>query len=89
MDSKNWHGKGNLVKIVDDFGVERVGLILSHRYGYEEWGGGGRFSVCKVMSEGRMEHWKVGGFSNWSYRRNPGVTRRWFQNPWPTVISFG
>lgn len=79
--------KGELVKIVDNMGVERDGLIVSLKYGYERWGGGTRFSVCQVLTEGRMETWKIGGTTGWSYRKNPPQPRRWCPNPMPKIIS--
>lgn len=79
--------KGELVKIVDNMGVERDGLIVSLKLGYERWGGGTRFSVCQVLTEGRMETWKIGGTTGWSYRKNPPQPRRWCPNPMPTIIS--
>jgi len=72
--------KGDLITIID-WPTNNVltGLVISKgKFNYERWGGGGRWIMATVMTDGgKIEEWRIGGTTGNPYRKYPKFPRRW------------
>lgn len=69
---------GDLINITDNMGAVRTGIVLSKgKFNYERWGGGGRWIMATVMTDGIIEEWRIGGTTGNPYRKSPKFPRRW------------